>query len=188
MYREAKTIEAATYILSKIEAAGEAVPYIKLIKLLYLADREQVLRSGRTISGDTHWSLKCGPILSDTLNAIKGRDDRWLPFIGVDLDAKVVWLKKQAQPSEMSRADCSVLDDIVERFGHLPWQDLVEHTHALPEWHKPDGRVKRSRIYLADIARAVGHGPERVDAILRAEKERQEMRGVMDWFRAPARA
>jgi hypothetical protein len=81
-----------------------------------------------------------------------------------------------------------VLDEVVERFGHLPWQHLVEYTHGLPEWRKPDGHANRSRIYLEEIARAVGHGPDRVKAIGLAEKERQAMQGVMDSFRAHAHA
>jgi uncharacterized phage-associated protein len=187
MYKEAKTIEAATYLLSKLTGPGEAVPYIKLIKLLYLADREQVKNKGRTISGDSYWSLKCGPILSDTLNAIKGLDPHWMPYVGVDLEARVVWLKAQAQPSDMSRADRDVLDKIVAQFGHLPWQELVDFTHELPEWKRPDGQVKRRRIYLVDIARAVGHSEERVHAIVEGDKEKETVRQFLGQFKPNAK-
>jgi hypothetical protein len=147
-----------------------------------------VHKKGRTISGDTHWSLKCGPILSHTLNAIKGLDPDWTPFIGVDLDAKVVWLKELAKPAELSRSDRETLDSVVETFGHLPWEELVQYTHRLPEWKKPEGQVKRRRIYLEDIARAVGHTDDRIRAIVEGDREKAVVRGFLSQFKAPTKA
>jgi len=46
--------------------------YLKLMKLLYLADRESMRRNGRPISGDRYVSMDHGPVLSQTLNLING--------------------------------------------------------------------------------------------------------------------
>jgi uncharacterized phage-associated protein len=190
MYREERTIEAATYLLAQSSEIGEAVPYIKLIKLLYLADREHILTFGSTITGDDHWSLPYGPILSHTLSAIKSSDKNWMPFVGVDLDAKVIWLKEQAKPAQLSRADRSSLDKVSRDFGHMGWEELVEYTHGLSEWKKPVGNTKRTRIYLGDIARGLGLSEERIAAILALDQERNEihpfiesLRSISSWLR-----
>ncbi len=44
--------------------------YMKLIKLLYLADREALARWGRPITTDSYVSMKHGPVLSEVLNLI----------------------------------------------------------------------------------------------------------------------
>ncbi len=44
--------------------------YMKLIKLLYLADREALARWGRPITTDTYVAMKHGPVLSYILNLI----------------------------------------------------------------------------------------------------------------------
>jgi len=44
--------------------------YIKLIKLLYLADREALLRWGRPITTDCHVSMPKGPVVSQIYHLI----------------------------------------------------------------------------------------------------------------------
>ena len=46
--------------------------YMKLIKLLYLADREALLRWGRPITFDAYVSMDRGPVLSSVLDLING--------------------------------------------------------------------------------------------------------------------
>ena len=60
--------------------------YMKLIKLLYLADRKRLLERGRPITFDTYYSLPHGPILSRTKELIDdgpspGADSLWLKHI-----------------------------------------------------------------------------------------------------------
>ena len=45
--------------------------YLKLIKLLYLADRAALIETGSPITGDRYVSMKFGPVLSNVLNLIK---------------------------------------------------------------------------------------------------------------------
>jgi uncharacterized phage-associated protein len=47
--------------------------YIKLIKLLYLADREALLRWGRPITTDRHVSMPKGPVVSQIYDLITRR-------------------------------------------------------------------------------------------------------------------
>ena len=53
--------------------------YIKLIKLMYLADRTSILEADYPITGDTFYALKKGPIVSRVMNFIRGkkRDATW---------------------------------------------------------------------------------------------------------------
>ncbi len=78
MYRDRKALEAASYLLEKL---GGRTQYIKLIKLMYLADRALLRECGRTITGDRMYALPKGPILSRTLDRLEGQDDSWNQFL-----------------------------------------------------------------------------------------------------------
>ena len=56
-----KLIQACNYLLKK---NNYSLNYTKLIKLLYLADKESLKGAIQTISGDTYVSMDNGPVLS----------------------------------------------------------------------------------------------------------------------------
>ena len=175
MYRLRKTIEAASYFLVR---AGSELPYIKLIKLLYLADREQMKRRGQTITGDTYWSLKYGPILEHTLDAIKCGNPDWNVHMQTDEAAMVISLLSEAAPAALSRAELQVLEDTWCEFGHMRWPDLVAFTHDLSEWTPVTSG--RKRIHIEDVARALGYSEVDVKQILAAAEERDEIASMME--------
>lgn len=65
MYKERTAAQVAAYFLWK---AKEPVKYIKLMKLMYLAEREFLLSHGSRLTGDELYSLPYGPVLSNTLD------------------------------------------------------------------------------------------------------------------------
>src|SRR4051812_27718977 len=66
-FREDKTTQAAALLL---KWAGGRMNYMKLIKLLYLADRTALLRWGRPITFARPISMRHGPVLSEVLDLI----------------------------------------------------------------------------------------------------------------------
>lgn len=145
--------------------------YYDLVKLLYLADREQVRRRGRTITGDYHWSLPWGPVLGHVLDAVRNGDDLdWNEHIRTNRTTKTSTLVQDAPLSALSKADVEVLQSVWEEFGHMDGRSLMRYTHGLPEYTDTDGRVL---ISLEDIARAVGHSEDEIDQILAQDRERE---------------
>src|ERR1700712_384885 len=71
-FNEAKATQAAARLLRN---RGGRMSYMKLIKLLYLADREALARWGRPITTDSYVSMKHGPVLSGVLNLITDGED-----------------------------------------------------------------------------------------------------------------
>jgi len=162
------------------------MPYIKLIKLLYLADRRMIQKRGRAITGDSYYSVKCGPILSETLEAIKLTTPDWSDLLGADLEARIVWLKSKQLPARLSNADIEVLEWVSANFGHWSWPKLVRFTHRLKEWTKPADDTKRTPITLADIGRGLGLTPERIEQIAASRDEADEVQPLIDSLRASA--
>jgi hypothetical protein len=77
-YREDKATQAAARLL---KLRGGAMSHLKLIKLLYLAERASLVRLGRPLTDDSCASLPHGPVLSATLDRINTaeayRDGYW---------------------------------------------------------------------------------------------------------------
>src|SRR4051812_18447984 len=98
-YDEAKTTQAALYLLKK---RGGTMSYMKLIKLLYLADREALLRWARPITFDRYVSMDNGPVVSQTYRLIAedlppGETSYWQDHIEPTAD-KCVTVVQTAEP------------------------------------------------------------------------------------------
>lgn len=67
LFDEKTTVQLAAYFLKK---RGGTMSYIKLIKLLYFAEREHIKQTGAPITKDTCFSMRNGPTLSNVLDLI----------------------------------------------------------------------------------------------------------------------
>ena len=128
-----KTIQAAAYLLSGRAASRDN--YMRVLKLLYLADRASLARRGVPISGDTPWAMERGPVPGRAYDLIKGSDPQaqeWSAFIirdGYDI-AKV----REPGNMELSRAEINVLEEVAEHFRGLDKWAMVDRCHKnLPE-------------------------------------------------------
>ena len=119
--------------------------YLALMKLLYLADREALLRFGRPITGDRVVAMKHGPVLSRVYDLVSQKKQEapgseWHKFIPRP-NAYVFTVRFSGVPDtgELSEAELALLDEIYAKFrGWDEWR-LVAYTHALPEWSDPKG-------------------------------------------------
>ena len=131
-------------------------------KLLYLADREMLLKHGLPITGDQMVAMKNGPVLSRVLDFITDGPDKfasaWFDYVSpperYDVSLKAGAKVAPEQLDELSRFELRLLGEVFEKFGRMDKWALVELLHkVLPEWSAPGNS-------------AVSIAPE---AILRAE-------------------
>jgi uncharacterized phage-associated protein len=139
-FNERKATEAAAHLL---KLGGDRMSYMKLIKLLYLADREALLRFGCPITTDRYVSMDRGPVLSRVLNLITEEREPASQSLWADVISEPeryeVHLNKEIEPEELSDAEIELLDEIFQQYGRLDRWSLVEITHDLPEWVDPHG-------------------------------------------------
>ena len=152
---ELKTTEAAAFLLEK---AGGKMEYLKLIKLLYLADREAIHVNGLPITFDDYCSMINGPVLSRTYDWIKsqvkkGDGDTWVKHIQLASRYEVV-LASAAGVSHLSDVEVEVLDSVFKEFNKFGKYELVDITHKLPEYKTPPTRSSVP-ISIRDVINAV---------------------------------
>jgi uncharacterized phage-associated protein len=157
LFNEVKTTQAAAFLLKK---NGGKMNYMKLIKLLYLADREALSRWERPITGDSYVSMDNGPVLSKVLDKINsggspfGVKSYWHEYISSPDNYNIKLLKKKSEYEELSPRERELLISILIRYKKYNKWQMVEICHKiLPEWNNPYGTSIPIRI--EDILKAI---------------------------------
>lgn len=139
--------------------------YLRLLKLLYIADRESLKQTFRPIIGTRTVAMKNGPLHSEVLDLVKGQhsdEPLWSNY--VRKDGYQVELTIDPGVSELSRFEIDLLVKTYEQFAPIDDWQLVENTHDFPEWDKnyPDKSINTSRtIPFDDLIDAVGLAAEK---------------------------
>src|SRR5260221_4533794 len=114
---------------------GEA-NYMKLMKLLYFADRFHLRRFMRPIAKDDFFAMKKGMIGSYWLDILRGvLDSRFF----VSDKVKTVKLKEDLAFEErrlLAASEIEALDFAFNNFAKYDENELVEIIHEYPEWAK----------------------------------------------------
>lgn len=161
MFNERKVAQMAAYLLKK---RGGCMAHLKLMKLLYLADREAMVRYGVPISGDRVVSMPHGPVLTMTLNLMDGdvesSPNGWDAWISDKANNELSLNPDltDADFDELSQADIEVLEDVWAKFGKMTRWEIRDYTHTLPEWEDPHG--SSIPIPHRKILMALGCSPE----------------------------
>jgi uncharacterized phage-associated protein len=157
-FNDRKAAQVGAYFLRK---AGGTLPHMKLMKLMYLANRAQLEKYAQSLYGDSMSSMDYGPILSQTLNLINGTQsskDGWKHWISDRANYKVKLVRefsKREELDEISNAEIDTLKAIWKQFGKLDQFQLSDYCHEnCGEWTHPQG--SSTPIAYEDVLRAVG--------------------------------
>jgi len=181
MFSERKTAQIAAYFLHR---AGGTMEHVKLMKLMYLADREALDAYGSSISKDTMYSMKMGPVLSHTLDLMGGNYDplcegEWSGWISPK-EHYCVSIKKEITDKsfdEMSEAEMSILEKIFKEFGDWEMRKLIDYTHGFREWKNPG--IGRLPIEYRDIFEALGKPEDKIAVLLEYLQDEAEISAAL---------
>jgi uncharacterized phage-associated protein len=136
VFRFDKTLQAAGMFL---QLNGGRMEYMKLLKLLYIADRECLAIEGDTITGDNVRAMRRGPVLTTVYGLIKKEDDpqspQWRKYIKRGSDYSV-YLAKDPGVLDLCRYEKDVIERVFFQYENKNAFDLADLTHSFPEWQK----------------------------------------------------
>ena len=167
-----KIIEASAVLLR-----GEGrrrMAYFRLLKLLYIADRESLKETGRPIIGTKPVAMDYGPVHSKVLNLVKGThydSPAWAEFI--TKDGYSIELTGDPGVLSLSRYEITKLGEVLERYRDIDDFDLFRITHDFPEWLGNHREGTSVAISLKDIADAVGRGGDLEEILSEAKQEKE---------------
>ncbi len=138
-------------------------------KLLFLADREHLLRFGRTITGDAYNALPYGPTPDATLDLLNGLEavvhqgklpmsDQVAELVTAleltNLHYPTYHAKVEPDLNAMSKSDMRVLDQVVEDHGRKTFSELKTLTHGMKAYTNvwlDDGPRKKFPMAFEDF-------------------------------------
>lgn len=162
-FHERKAVAAAAYLLNL--ANGE-MPYLRLIKLLYLSERESLRRYNRPICGDRYVAMAHGPVMSKTLDLIRADEpapgSTWSNHI-LNAERQTVRLISDPGVGPLSESELQVLRDAHKLCQDVDVWKLRDLTHLLPEWKDPG---KSSKVIpVEDILRHLNKTDEEIEEV-----------------------
>ncbi len=136
-----KALSSAAYI---IRGCGGNIGRLKLLKLIFIADRYHIRKYLRPVTGDKYYAMKLGPVATFLYNVCKG------------LTTGEGFVRRGSKPNEMrlgekeietnifSPSDIEALEFALTRFGNLDFNKLTKVVHAYPEWAKFAARFEKN--------------------------------------------
>jgi uncharacterized phage-associated protein len=142
--------------------AGGQINIMKLIKLIYLLDRESIARRGVPVVGGVYFSMVNGPVTSEVLDLINAgslyhQPTNWSQFIS-DRQNHEVELSAQPGVEHLSEFELELLGGLFAQFEKADQWALSDFCHQhCGEWLPLE--QGREAISLAKLAEEVGRDP-----------------------------
>lgn len=134
---------------------GTSIDKLKILKLIWLADRFHIRKYWKLIVGDTYFAMKFWPVAS-WIKDICDVNDSFLPtksvvYINEYLQkySHKIRSKKEVNLSLLSESNIEILDQVFSEFWSNPSSTLVSITHKYPEWSKFESKLKAGTITQA---------------------------------------
>lgn len=144
----------------------------RILKLLYIADRELIAHHRRPITGDRPVAMDHGPVLSHTYDLMKGAAsgvETWNQYIQ-QVAPYTHRLLADPGVGRLSKLELAKLEEVVQRYWWVDDDELSRVTHSFAEWKRnqpPAGGMKP--IPTEHVLEALGLAAE-------AEQLRQDAR------------
>lgn len=151
-----KLVDAMLYLALK----DLELDQYKMVKLLYLADREHFRRFGRPITFDKYVAMPFGPVASAAYDLVRGKNALGVQASNLPFETRKhdkIFLigkpKRDIERSLFSKSDLMVLDETAEKYGSMNFDQLYKLTHE----HFAYDRAWKNRNTNADDMRFEDH-------------------------------
>ena len=166
MYNPRKASQIVAFFALK--TARQHLNVLKAVKLVYLADRENIAQFGFPILEERRVSMRHGPVNSYTYDHIKGEvwpehDGGWSEFVADRANHDVGLASGDISVDdldELSDAEIATLETVWDKFGGMTQWQLVDYAHDkanVPEWEDPNETGQNSKtIEFENMLAAIG--------------------------------
>lgn len=150
-----------------IRQSGQSVDYLRVVKLIYLADRKSLSKRGIPIVGGRCYSMRKGPVNGDVMDFVNRRNaPGWKETIS---PRKGNALSVIAEPDydSLSESELQMLDEVVHEHLARTTEELVEWCHENCEEYEKVGAISRKPISVESILRAEGKTKARIARVVK---------------------
>ncbi|MBW8015056.1 MAG: DUF4065 domain-containing protein [Planctomycetes bacterium] len=166
-----KAIQAVAFLLKQKPQTNCSDNYMRILKLLYFADRESIKETGTPITGDRFVALKYGPTLSRLLNLVRQEApggiewDKFIQKVGYDIR-----LINDPGNGKLCKYEIELLRKIWNENRDLGEWDVATKSETFQEFIKNNPGDSQKPIPLTDLLEAVGRS-DWLQGIIQASTE-----------------
>jgi uncharacterized phage-associated protein len=137
--------KATQAVAELVRLNGGSIDLWRMLKLVYLFDRESLLQTGAPITGDELNSLPFGPTPSRIYDNTKShrphrfKDAIWRDYLTESSENTVRLLNAEFDSDELSQFDREIIEKVWNEFSQMSFSRLWDYVHALPEYRNPNG-------------------------------------------------
>ena len=179
-----RAIQLAAFCIR--QSGSDRMNSMKLLKLLYIADRESLRVAGYALTGDAPFAFKHGPVLSRIYDLTKTSNDwafleenpeeaLWCSHFR--MDGRDLCIAKEADEDRLSEHDKDVISNVIRDYGGLDQFQLCDLTHEFAEWRNNDPGSSSRPIPFRDILEALGCH-EAAETVEQAQREDQHFANI----------
>lgn len=171
--------KSAQAVARLLESSGRPSDYLRISKLIYLADRESIISRGIPIVGGHYFSMRKGPTISEVMDFVgeqnaPGWKESISPRYGHELR-----LIKAPDYGCLSECELEILDKTVEAHSALTTDELVEWCHKnCPEYEQVKPSERRP-IEIETILEVAHKSPEKIKKLVADAKEIDELDALL---------
>ena len=131
-------VQAISFLLDR---KSEALDKLSLLKLIFFADKYHMMKYARSITNDTYYAMKYGPVASNMKNILDfdflaDAEKEYIEKYLVKNNNQINIKEKFAKYNMLSDTDKEALKFAYENFGKYKTFDLVDITHQFYEWKR----------------------------------------------------
>ena len=119
---------------------------LKLLKILFFADREHLIQYGRPIVGGKYCAMALGPVHSEVFDLIKEAEKKKVKEFSVTDNNIQAKGNAVYDEQHFSESDLDILEKIEQKYGKKDQFALIPITHRLKAWadNAPNPGSKKS--------------------------------------------
>ena len=168
---ETRTIvESLYYLLKKLGPTDK----VKLVKLLYFADKYHLIKYGRTITNDEYWAMPHGPVGSNAKDVLEFNEFTmsknecdFAKTLIAQAGEKSFKVKENVDVFSfdfLSESDMEALNFVIKNFGTMDTWKIRDYSHKYPEWAQYEDLFKkeetrRERIRAEELISVIANDP-----------------------------
>jgi uncharacterized phage-associated protein len=155
-----KVTQAAAILLKRYNGF---ITRRRLLKLLYITDRELIQQTHRPLTGDKPVAMDYGPVLSKTYDLLKGEASGY-EFWNRYIQQVAPYTHKLVDDpgiGKLSKLELGKLDEVLQRYWWIDDDELSNFTHDFPEWKRNEPpKGGRKNIPTEHVLEALGFGAD----------------------------
>lgn len=159
--------KATQAVARLIQKSGGKADYLRISKLIYLADRDSIIRRGVPIVGGRYYSMRKGPTIGAVMSFVCQRNAHgWKETISERRGHTLQLLVEEPNLNTLSESEIEMLDSVVLEHQHQNIDELVKwcHQYCAEYEHVFWGRKD---IAVESVLRAGGKTADKISRTLK---------------------